>query len=87
MPWWAWLVVGLVLMVLELAAVDAAFYLVFLGAAAVLVGVAESAGAGLPLWGQWLMYGVLAVASHVPLPAQALRADARGRRVRQLDRG
>ena len=65
MPWWAWLVVGLVLMVLELAAVDAAFYLVFLGAAAVLVGVAESAGAGLPLWGQWLMYGVLAVASMV----------------------
>ena len=65
MPWWAWLIVGVALMVLELAGVDAAFYLVFLGAAAVLVGIAESAGTGLPLWGQWLLYGILAIASMV----------------------
>lgn len=65
MPWWAWLVAGLGLMALELAAVDAAFYIVFLGAAAVVVGVAESAGAGLPVWGQWVLYAVLAIASMV----------------------
>lgn len=65
MPWWAWLVAGLGLMALELAAVDAAFYVVFLGAAAVVVGVAESAGAGLPVWGQWALYAVLAIASMV----------------------
>ena len=62
MPWWAWIVAGLGLMALELAAVDAAFYIVFLGAAAVVVGVAESAGAGLPIWGQWVLYAVLSVA-------------------------
>ena len=62
MPWWAWIVAGVALMALELAAVDAAFYIVFLGAAAIVVGVAESAGAGLPLWGQWMLYAVLAVA-------------------------
>ena len=62
MPWWAWIVAGLGLMAFELAAVDAAFYIVFLGAAAVVVGVAESAGAGLPVWGQWVLYAVLAVA-------------------------
>lgn len=62
MPWWAWIVAGLGLMALELAAVDAAFYIVFLGFAAVVVGVAESAGAGLPIWGQWVLYAVLAVA-------------------------
>ncbi len=65
MPWWVWLTAGIVLMVLELAAVDAAFYLVFLGAAAVLVGIAVLGDPGLPIWGQWVLYGVLAVASMV----------------------
>ena len=65
MPWWAWLIAGIVLMVLELSAIDAAFYLVFLGAAAVLVGVAVLGDPTLPVWVQWLLYGVLAVASMV----------------------
>ena len=62
MPWWAWMVAGFGLMALELAGVEAAFYIVFLGAAAVAVGVAEAAGAGLPIWGQWVLYAVLTVA-------------------------
>ncbi len=65
MPWWAWLTAGIVLMGLELAAVDAAFYLVFLGAAAILVGIAVFGDPGLPIWGQWALYAVLAVASMV----------------------
>ena len=65
MPWWAWLTAGILLMVIELAAVDAAFYLVFLGAAAVLVGIAVFGDPGLPIWGQWALYAVLAVASMV----------------------
>lgn len=65
MPWWAWLTVGILLMVFELAAVDAAFFLVFLGAAAVLVGIAVLGDPGFPVWGQWVLYGVLAVASMV----------------------
>lgn len=65
MPWWIWLIGGLALMGVELTAVDAAFYLMFLGAAAVLVGLLELSGIGLPAWGQWLVYAVLAVASLV----------------------
>ena len=64
-PWWAWLVVGGVLLALELTFIDAAFYLAFLGAAAVLVGIIEVGGAELPLWGQWLLYAVLAVVTMV----------------------
>ena len=59
------MVAGLALMGVELMAVDAAFYLMFLGAAAVLVGFIELGGADLPAWGQWLAYAVLAVASLV----------------------
>ena len=65
MPWWAWVIAGVVLMGLELAAIDAAFYLVFLGAAAVIVGIAVLGDPSLPVWVQWVLYGVLAVASMV----------------------
>ena len=62
MPWWGWVSIGLVLMGVELAAVDAAFYLVFVGAAAVCVGIMGLAGLVLPEWGQLLVLAVLAVA-------------------------
>lgn len=63
MPWWIWLIVGIALIGLELTVADLAFYLVFIGAAAVVVGVLEAGGAGLPVAGQWLLFAVLAVAS------------------------
>lgn len=65
MPWWGWLSVGVVLMGVELAAVDAAFYLIFVGAAAVLVGIMALAGLALPGWGQLLTFALLAVVSMV----------------------
>lgn len=65
MPWWAWLSIGIVLMGVELTAVDAAFYLIFVGAAAVCVGVIGLAGVGLPVWGQLAAFAVLAVVSMV----------------------
>ncbi len=65
MPWWIWVSIGIVLMGLELAAVDAAFYLVFVGAAAVVVGIVGLAGVELPLWGQLSAFAVLAVVSMV----------------------
>ena len=65
MPWWAWLIAGVVLMVVELAAIDASFYLVFLGVAAVLVGIAVLGDPTLAIGTQWILYGVLAVASMV----------------------
>ena len=65
MPWWAWLIVGVLLVGVELTAADMAFYFIFMGAAAILVGVLQLAGADLPIWGQWLLYAILAVASMV----------------------
>lgn len=65
MPWWGWVSFGIVLMGLELTAVDAAFYLVFVGAAAVCVGVLGLAGAAMPVWGQLLAFAALAVVSMV----------------------
>ena len=65
MPWWGWVSIGIILMGLELTAVDAAFYLIFVGAAAVCVGIVGLAGVDLPVWGQLLAFAVLAVASMV----------------------
>lgn len=62
--WWLWLVLGGVLAAVELLG-DAAFYFVFLGVAAVLVGVLELAGVGLPVWAQWLLFAASSVASMV----------------------
>lgn len=63
MPWWAWLTIGAVLVAVELTAADLAFYFIFLGAAAILVGLMELGAADLPIWGQWLLFAVLAVTS------------------------
>jgi len=63
MHWWAWIVIGAILLGSELAFVDAQFYLVFVGAAAFAVGLAQVAGLGAPVWLQWLIFAVLAAAS------------------------
>lgn len=64
MSWWGWLIVGIVLVGAELAT-DAAFYLVFAGAAAICVGILGLAGVGLPVWAQWVAFSTLAIASMV----------------------
>ncbi len=78
MVWWGWLIVGFLLMGAELFAVDAAFYLIFVGAAAILVGLIEFSGISMPIWGQWLSFAVLAIASMV-LFRQRLYDKLRGR--------
>jgi membrane protein implicated in regulation of membrane protease activity len=54
MPWWAWILSGLVLLGLEL--VLGSFYLVFLGIAAIVVGLIAMFGASGPLWLEWLLF-------------------------------
>jgi membrane protein implicated in regulation of membrane protease activity len=54
MPWWAWILSGLVLLGLELAL--GTFYLVFLGIAAIVVGLLAMFGASGPLWLEWLLF-------------------------------
>ncbi|MDH3373713.1 MAG: NfeD family protein [Gammaproteobacteria bacterium] len=62
MTWWAWMVLGAVLLGAELFAVDAQFYLVFLGVSAAVVGLATLFGIVLPEWGQWLAFAVISLA-------------------------
>ncbi|MEO0574318.1 MAG: NfeD family protein [Pseudomonadota bacterium] len=65
MVWWGWMVIGLLLMCAEMMAVDAAFYLVFLGFAAVIVGFVGMLGIDLPIAGQWILFAGLAATSMV----------------------
>jgi len=61
MTWWAWLILGAVLLSAELFAVDAQFYLVFLGVSAAIVGIATMFGIVAPEWVQWLVFAVLSL--------------------------
>jgi membrane protein implicated in regulation of membrane protease activity len=65
MPWWGWIIVGSILFGSELMLVDAAFYLVFLGAAAIITGLVGMAGLGLELWMQWALFAVLSIVAMV----------------------
>lgn len=60
MPWWGWIVVGAALLGAE-TIVDAQFYLMFFGVAALLTGVLTVLGLGGPVWLQWVIFGVLCV--------------------------
>jgi len=65
MPWWGWIVIGAIMLGAELAFIDAQFYLVFLGSAALLVGFLGLAGIALADWAQWLIFGLLSIATLV----------------------
>jgi len=61
MQWWGWCILGVVLFGVEMFAVDAQFFLVFAGLAAVLVGLTGLVGIDLPVWAQWLSFAVLSI--------------------------
>ena len=61
MTWWAWMILGAVLLGAELFAVDAQFYLVFLGVSAAVVGLATLFGVVMPEWVQWLTFAIVAL--------------------------
>jgi membrane protein implicated in regulation of membrane protease activity len=61
MPDWGWLVLGVLLLSVEMFLIDAQFYLVFMGAAAIVVGLVELAGVPLPEAGQWVLFAVLSL--------------------------
>ncbi|MGO9933993.1 MAG: NfeD family protein [Steroidobacteraceae bacterium] len=63
MHWWAWIVIGAVLLGTELAFVNAQFYLVFLGISALVVGLLELGGLLAADWLQWTTFAVIAVIS------------------------
>lgn len=65
MPWWVWLVGGVGLLAIEMFLIDAEFYLVFLGASALVVGLLGLGGIAMPEWAQWLIFAALAIGSMV----------------------
>src|SRR5260370_29643336 len=67
MHWWAWIAVGAILLGSELTFVNAQFYLVFVGASALVVGILALAGSATADWLQWLIFAALAVTSFLTL--------------------
>lgn len=62
MSWWHWLVVGLILVALEIAA-SGGFYVIFFGVAALVIASLHAVDAAGPLWVQLLLFSVLSVVS------------------------
>ena len=77
MTWWGWMILGAVILGAELVAIDAQFYLVFLGVSAALVGLAEMLGLGLPEWAQWTAFATLSLLSFFTF-RKSLYAKIRG---------
>src|SRR5262252_5575014 len=74
MIWWKWFVIGTVLLGIELFAIDAQFFLIFIGAAAIVVGLIGMLGIDLPPWLQWILFAALAVAGVVTMRKQIYAA-------------
>ena len=60
-----WIVLGALLLAAELFLIDAQFYLVFLGVAALAVGFLDVAGLEAPAWVEWLVFAALSVVTLV----------------------
>ena len=70
MVWWQWCVLGALFLGAEIA-VDAEFYLVFLGISALVVGLIGTTPIALPMWGQWLAFSLIAVSALVLFRSRA----------------
>jgi membrane protein implicated in regulation of membrane protease activity len=84
MPWWGWLILGIGLLGVEMFVVDAQFYLVFLGVAAAVVGLAGLVGIALPEWAQWLTFAALALVAMLGFRKRVYEV-VRGRGAAQVD--
>lgn len=65
MSWWGWMVLGFVLLGSEMGFLDAAFFLVFLGISALVVGLLKLAGVVMPMWSEWVIFATLSLVSMV----------------------
>lgn len=74
MPWWGWIVIGMLLLGTELLFVEAEFFLVFIGVSALVTGLVAVAAPGLPDWSHWLVFAAVAVASMVFFRRRVYRA-------------
>ena len=72
MVWWHWLLIGLALIALEMAA-SGGFYVIFFGIAALAIGAMHMFGIAGPPWLQFFLFSVLSVASLVFFRSPMLR--------------
>jgi membrane protein implicated in regulation of membrane protease activity len=72
MSWWGWIIAGAILLGAELTFVNAQFYLVLIGSAAILVGLATVITAP-AAWVQWALFAVLAILSMVMFRSRIYR--------------
>jgi len=71
--WWHWVVLGLVLILAEMAA-SGGFYIIFFGIGALVVGALVGFNAGGPEWVQILLFSVVSVVSLVLFRSRLLHA-------------
>lgn len=71
--WWHWIVLGLLLVLAELAT-PGGFFVIFFGISAIIVGALAGVGMGGPVWIQLLLFSVLSVGSLVLFRARLLKA-------------
>ena len=63
MQWWMWIAMGAILLGAEMTLISADFYLVFLGIAALIVGLLGLLDWIVAAWLQWLLFAALSVLS------------------------
>ena len=73
MPWWAWLVLGFILLASELAS-PSGFYLLFAGIGAIIVGLLGLGELSGPPWAQWLLFTLISVLSVTTLRSRLARS-------------
>ncbi len=73
MPWWAWLVLGFVLLASELGS-PSGFYLLFAGIGAIIVGLLGLGELSGPPWAQWLLFTLISVLSVTTLRSRLARS-------------
>ncbi len=61
MAWWLWLLIGIALLALELLLTPGALFLMFFGAAAIVVGLLAATGLIGPLWVQGVLFASLSL--------------------------
>jgi inner membrane protein len=62
MAWWAWVILGCLLVLAE-TLTPGGFYIVFFGTGALVVGMLDILGWAGPAWLQWLLFSAISLAS------------------------
>jgi membrane protein implicated in regulation of membrane protease activity len=61
MTWWMWMILGFILILVEFLT-PGGFYIIFFGAAAIVVGLISLLGLAGPQWFEWLLFTAVSVA-------------------------